>query len=52
MCRAPVGMVTMGLDGVTHIPNAGALVAHEMGHILGNARQLVFQLCQLFHCKK
>jgi hypothetical protein len=28
----------MGLDGVTHIPNAGALVAHEMGHILGNAQ--------------
>ncbi len=31
-------MVSMGLDGVTHLPMAGHLVAHEMGHLLGNAQ--------------
>jgi hypothetical protein len=36
MLRAPVGMMTVNLDGVSHEAASGALIAHEMGHIIGN----------------
>ncbi len=42
MVRAPVGMMTVNLDGVSHEAASGALIAHEMGHIIGNRSLLSF----------
>ena len=33
--RAPVALLTLVLDGSSHEPTAGIMVAHEMVHVLG-----------------
>jgi hypothetical protein len=50
MLRAPVGMMTVNLDGVSHEAASGALIAHEMGHIIGNRSLL--SLLPFYMCKR